>query len=377
MPIFALMKIALLSAFYPYRGGIAQFSAKLYRELEAQNEVKAYTFKRQYPAFLFPGKTQFVESGDNADPITAERVLESTNPLSFARTAQEINRFEPDVLISQYWMTFFGPAIGSVHKKVKSAKRVSIVHNMIPHEKRFFDKPANKHFLKYNDGFVVLSKAVRDDLLSLKPDAKYLLIDHPVYDQFGELEDRSETLMKLGLDVDKKYLLFFGFIREYKGLDLLLEAMSGLDDSYHLIVAGEVYGSFDKYQQIIDQNELADRVHLFNDYIPDDEVTNYFSIADVCILPYKGATQSGITAISHHFEVPIIATDVGGLKETVHHEETGLIVDAPEPDLIKNAINDYFARDMKNEFSKNIRLEKAERSWPKFAEKVLDFVKTL
>ncbi len=377
MPIFASMKIALLSTFYPYRGGIAQFSAKLYRELEAQNDVKAFTFKRQYPSFLFPGKTQFVEEGDIADPIPAVRVLDSTNPLSFSKTAREINRFEPDVLISQYWMTFFGPAIGSVHKKVKSAKRVSIVHNMIPHEKRFFDKPANKHFLKNNDGFIVLSKAVRDDLLSLKPDAKYLLIDHPVYDQFGALRERSEILTKLGLDGDKKYLLFFGFIREYKGLDLLLEAMSGLDESYQLIVAGEVYGSFDKYQQIIDQYELADRVHLYNDYIPDDEVTNYFSIADVCVLPYKGATQSGITAVSHHFEVPIIATDVGGLKETIHHGKTGLIVDGPEPELIKNAIDQYFVEDMKASFSENIRIEKAERSWPKFAEKVLEFVKTL
>lgn len=377
MPIFALMKIALLSTFYPYRGGIAQFSARLYRELETDNEVKAFTFKRQYPSFLFPGKTQFVESGDIADPIPAVRVLDSTNPLSFSRTAREINRFEPDVLISQYWMTFFGPAIGSVHKKVGTAKRVSIVHNMIPHEKRFFDKPANKHFLKHNDGFVVLSKAVRDDLLSLKPDAKYVLIDHPLYDQFGELKERTEMLKQLGLDSDKKYLLFFGFIREYKGLDLLLEALSGLDNSYHLIVAGEVYGSFDKYQQLIDQYELADRVHLFNDYIPDDEVTNYFSIADVCVLPYKGATQSGITAVSHHFEVPIIATDVGGLKETIHHGKTGLIVDGPEPELIKNAIDQYFAEDMKGAFSENIRFEKAERSWPKFTEKVLDFVKTL
>ena len=163
----------------------------------------------------------------------------------------------------------------------------------------------------------------------------------------------------------------------YKGLDLLLEAMSGLDESYHLIVAGEVYGSFDKYQEIIDQHELTDRVHLFNDYIPDDEVTNYFSIADICVLPYKGATQSGITAVSHHFEVPIIATDVGGLKGTICHGKTGLIVDGPEPELIKNAIDQYFAEDMKASFSENIRIEKAERSWPKFAAKVLEFVKTL
>lgn len=371
------MKIALLSTFYPYRGGIAQFSAKLFRALEDENEVKAYTFKRQYPSVLFPGKTQFVEPGDNADPVPALRVLDSTNPLSFSKTAKEINKFDPDVLISQYWMTFFGPAIGSVHKKVKGAKKVSIIHNMIPHEKRFFDKPANKHFLKYNDGFVVLSKAVRDDLLSLKPDAKYLLVDHPVYDQFGDRLERNTALEKLKLDPKKKYLLFFGFIREYKGLDLLLQSLSQLDVSYEVIITGEVYGSFEKYQQIIDQNNLADRVHIYNDYIPDEEVTLYFSAADVCMLPYKGATQSGITAVSHHFEVPIIATDVGGLKETIRHGETGLIVDSPEPALIGEAINQYFDENLKDHFSNNIKIEKAQRSWPNFARQVIEFVKTL
>lgn len=371
------MKIALLSTFYPYRGGIAQFGAKLYRALEEENEVKAFTFKRQYPSFLFPGKTQFVESSDNADPIPTLRVLDSTNPLSFARTARAINEFHPDVLISQYWMTFFGPAIGSVHKKVKGAKKVSIIHNMIPHEKRFFDQPANRHFLKYNDGFVVMSQTVRDDLLSLKPDAKYVLIDHPLYDQFGDLIPRDKAIETLGLDPDKKYLLFFGFIRDYKGLDLLLNALLDLDAEYELIIAGEVYGSFEKYQEIIDQNELNERVHLFNDYIPDDQVTNYFSASDVCILPYKGATQSGITAVSHHFELPIIATDVGGLKETIGHGETGLIVENPDSKLIASAVQEYFEKDMKPVFSEKIRNEKAERSWPNFAKKVVEFIETL
>ena len=371
------MKIALLSAFYPYRGGIAQFGAKLFRALETKNEVKAFTFKRQYPSLLFPGKTQFVESGDSADNIPSIRILDSINPISYSKTARKINRFEPDVIISQYWMTFFGPAIGSVHKKVNTAKRVSIIHNLIPHEKRFFDKPANRHFLKYNDGFVVLSEAVRDDLLGLKPNAKYLLIDHPVYDQFGELKDRLETIEQLGLDSKKKYLLFFGFIRGYKGLDLLLESLSELDENYHLIVAGEIYGSFDKYQKIIDQLHLSNRVHLFNDYIPDVEVTNYFSVADVCILPYKSATQSGITAVSHHFEVPVIATDVGGLKETIEHGKTGLIVRSAEPKLIKNAVVEYFTKNMKPSMSENIRIKKVQRSWPKFAERLTEFIETL
>lgn len=372
------MRIALLSTFYPYRGGIAQFGAMLYRSLEKSHEVNAYTFKRQYPEFLFPGTSQYVTENDNADPICAERVLDSVNLLSIPSTARRIKSFEPDVLISQYWMPFFGPSLGGVHKRLRpSIKCVSILHNVIPHDKKFYDRRANKFFVKHNDGFIVLSDAVLKDLLSLKPDAKYLRIDHPVYNQFGERQERSSALKTLGLDPSKKYLLFFGFVRDYKGLDLLLEAMSDLSDDVQLIVAGEVYGSFSKYQSIIDSNNLADRVHLFQEYISDDEVSTYFSASDVCVLPYKSATQSGITAISHHFDIPIIATDVGGLKENTIHNETGLIVDQPHPHLIANAIKHYFIEEMQPKFISNIQAHKAQNTWENFADRIVSFVETL
>jgi len=371
------MKIALLSAFYPYRGGIAQFSGMLYRALEEEHEVKAYTFSRQYPNFLFPGSSQFVTEDDNADPIETERLLDSTNPATFGKTARRINREQPDVFISQYWMTFFGPSIGGVQKRLKNTKRISILHNVIPHEKRFFDKWANRRFLKHSDAFVVLSDAVLKDLLSLKPDAKYLRIDHPVYSQFGAKMDAIEAQKAIGVPVNKKYLLFFGFIREYKGLDLLLKSMADLPEDYHLIVAGEVYGTFDKYQEIINDEGIADRVHLFNAYISDDEVTRYFSAADVCMLPYKGATQSGITAIAHHFDLPIIATDVGGLKENTKHNETGLIVPTPDSKLITQSIQHYFEDGLKEGFSQNIQNEKKENSWENFAKKLIEFSETL
>lgn len=372
------MKIALFSAFYPYRGGIAQFSAMLYRALEKENEVKAFTFKRQYPNFLFPGKTQFVAEGDIADQIPAQRSLDTINPFTFGKSAREINVFQPDLFISQYWMTFFGPSTGTVHKRLtKGTKRIAILHNVIPHEKRFFDKGANNYFLKQNEGFVVMSDAVLNDLLSLKPDANYLRIDHPVYNQFGETQDRNAALKKLKLNPDKNYLLFFGFIRGYKGLDLLLQALSSLDDSIELIVAGEIYGSFDPYQEIIDKEKLSDRVHLFTDYISDDQVSDFFSASDVCLLPYKSATQSGITAIAHHFDLPIIATDVGGLKESIHHESNGLIVPEPNPEAISAAISRYFKEEMKEGMSAKIASEKKENSWENFAEKLIEFSKTL
>lgn len=372
------MKIALFSAFYPFRGGIAQFSAMLFRALEQEHEVAAFTFKRQYPNFLFPGKTQYVESGDNVDRIPAQRILDTVNPISYGRAARKINQAKPELFINQYWMTFFGAAFGAIHKRIQTnCKRISILHNVIPHEKRFFDKPANRFFLKHNDGFVVMSDAVLRDLLTLKPDAKYLRIDHPIYTQFGEKQERESALVKLGLDPSKKYLLFFGFIRAYKGLDLLLEALSELDDPIELIVAGEIYGSFDSYQAIIQNEKLESRVHLFTDYISDERVSDFFSAADVCVLPYKNATQSGITAISHHFNLPIIATDVGGLKETIQHEKTGLLVGEPNPRQIAQSISRYFGESMKDEMSQRIEAEKEANSWGNFAKQIVAFSKTL
>ncbi len=372
------MKITFLSTFYPFRGGIAQFNALLFRSLETNHEIKAYTFTRQYPNFLFPGETQYVTENDHPDKIPAVEILDTVNPITYRKTARRIRKDAPDIIFTKYWMTFFGPSLGGVLKRMnKSTKRVAILDNVIPHEKRFFDKPANRFFLKHNDGFVVMSDSVMNDLLSLKPDAKYLRIDHPVYNQFGETQDRTAALKKLKLNPEKKYLLFFGFIRGYKGLDLLLQALAKLDDSIELIVAGEIYGSFDSYQEIIDKENLSKRVHLFTDYISDDQVSDFFSASDVCMLPYKSATQSGITAIAHHFDLPIIATDVGGLKESVHHESNGLIVPKPEPEAISVVITRYFKESMKEKMSQQIASEKKDNSWENFAEKLIAFSKTL
>lgn len=367
------MKISLLSAFYPYRGGIAQFSAMLFRALEKEHEVQAFTFKKQYPGFLFPGSTQYVEEGDAADPIPANRTLDTTNPITFATTAKAIQQSSPDLVVSQYWMTYFGPAIGGVHKRLKGVKRISIIHNMIPHEKRFFDAPANRYFLKHNDGFVVMSDVVQRDLLSLKPEAKILRIDHPVYSQFGDSVNREEALSRLGLDPSKKYLLFFGFIRDYKGLDLLIEALSDLPEEHHLIIAGEVYGNFNKYQKMIDDRNLDGRIHQFLRYISDSEVPDFFCAADVCVLPYKSATQSGITAIAHHFNLPIIATDVGGLKENTHHGKDGLIVEKPHSHLIANAIKHFYNEALEATFRQNIAERKHASGWDEFARKLVAF----
>ncbi len=373
------MKIAFLSTFYPYRGGIAQFNANLYRELEKQqHELEVITFSRQYPDFLFPGETQLVTEKDTVDPIPAKRWLDSINPFTWWSTARKIKQLQPDLLIMRYWMTFFGPALGTVAKKMRpSTTRISILDNVIPHEHRFFDKPFNRFFLKHNDGFVVMSDSVLADLLSLKPDAKYLRIDHPLYDHFGEKLERSAACEQLGIDPTKKIILFFGFIRDYKGLDILLDATASLPDDYCVVVAGEVYGSFDKYEQQIKKLGIRDKLRLFNQYISDQEVPVYFSGADVCVLPYKSATQSGITAIAMHFNLPVIATDTGGLKELIHHEKTGLIVDFPEAGLLLEAMRRYFDEGFKQLFAQNIEAEKTKHSWANFAAKLVEFSKEI
>lgn len=374
------MKIVFLSTFYPFRGGIAQFNAMVFRQLEIQNHVEAITFKRQYPEILFPGKTQFVSERDNSDPIPSKRWLDSINPFSYILTAKKIRRLKPDLIITKYWMTFFAPSLGFVlGRQSKNVIKISILDNVIPHEKRFFDNFFNRYFLNKNDGFVVMSEKVQRDLLQYIPDAKNILIPHPIYNQFGNKLDKKQALLKLGLldQSDKKILLFFGIIRDYKGLDILLKSLYYLDDSYFLIIAGEVYGSFDKYTEIIKENHLENKIGLYNNYIDDSEVKNYFSSADVCILPYKSATQSGITNISYHFELPIIATNVGGLAETIINEKTGLVVDVVSEKALAEKIESFFVNYNPKYFSEEIRKINEENNWENFSHKILDFYNQL
>lgn len=372
------MRIAYLSTFYPFRGGIAQFNASLFRELEKQHEVIPFTFTRQYPDMLFPGKTQYVTNDENADPIKSIQTLDSINPFTYISTARQIKAFQPDLVVMKYWMSFFGPSLGTVAKLMpKHTKVVTILDNVIPHEKRFFDGAFTHYFLNQNDGFIAMSETVKNDLVSLKPDARFIKKEHPLYNHFGKSIDQAEARQRLNISVDKKTLLFFGFIRDYKGLDVLIKAFDLLDDSHQLIIAGETYGSFEKYQQLIDSIANKHQVYVFNDYITDDQVPLFFSAADVCILPYKSATQSGITSIAYHFEVPLIATDVGGLKESIHHQSTGIIVNHCEPEPIALAIKDFFKGRLASRFITNIKKLKEELSWENFANSLIEFSKNL
>ena len=367
------MKIAYLSTFFPFRGGIAQFNAALYRHFEKEHDIKAYTFSRQYPDLLFPGKTQMVQEGDKPDQIPSVQILDTINPFSYISAAGKIKKYDPDLMLTKFWMPFFAPSLGWVARKIKKRTvNIAILDNVIPHERRPGDIALTKFFLNQYHGFIVMSKQVESDLLELKPEAVYKYNPHPLYSHFGEITDQGTARKKLGLPDDKKILLFFGFIRGYKGLDVLIEAMKYLPDDYLCVVAGESYGDFSKYEEKIKENDAEDKIKLFVRYINDDEVPIFFSAADVCVQPYKSATQSGIAGISFHFDLPIIATDVGGLKEIIEPYNTGMIVKKPDPEMISDAIKDYFRNDRKAGFADNIRKFKEITSWENFADKILE-----
>ncbi len=374
------MRIAILSCFHPYRGGIAQFNADILRELGKSHEVRAFNFTRQYPSILFPGKTQFVSKEDKeAVSVESEALLDTVSPLSWARTARAINDWGPDVLILRYWMSWFAPSLGYVASKMKSGCRViAILDNVIPHEPHFFDKPLTRYFLKHVDGCVTLCKEVSADLLKIKSDAVHTVIPHPTYDHFGDRVDKKEAEKKLGIRDCARNILFFGLIRDYKGLDILIDAFSRLDDSFQLIIAGEPYGSFEKYQRQIDASPNAKRISLFPDYISDSEVKYFFSAADVAVLPYRSATQSGINAIANHFELPMIVTDVGGLKETIGAGGTGMVCSECTPQCVEEAIRKYFSEpQLKEGYIRNIKKLNEDLSWNRFCKDLVEFADTI
>ena len=370
------MRLAFLSAFPPFRGGIAQFSTALVQELRKEHVVQAFTFTTQYPQMLFPGASQYGPEG--TDPVRAERVLGSINPLSWGRTASQILRAKPDVAVLRYWMPFFAPSMGTVAHRLRKhgVKVISIVDNALPHEPHFYDKPLTRWFLRKNDGVVAMAEAVKNDILGLDPQARVKLMPHPMYDHFGEPVDPAQARQGLGLPADARVLLFFGLIRDYKGLDLLIDAFGRLDGRYHLVIAGEPYGSFEGYQRQIDALPRRANIHLHARFIPDDEVPRFFSAADAVVLPYKSATQSGVTAIAFHFGVPVVATDVGGLREALDDGRAGVLVSEATGPAVAEGIARLFELDLVR-LRQHITDLREELSWKRFAGGLVEFAKAL
>ncbi len=372
------MKITIIGPSYPYRGGIALFSNRLAQALVADgHEVNIVTFKLQYPNFLFPGKTQF-STDTNGSDLNITRAINSVSPFNWIKVGKQIKTAQPDLVIFKYWMPFMAPCFSTIAKHIKknnSTKILAVVHNLIPHEKRMGDTALTKFFLKQIDGFITMSKSVLADLEKFDTTKPKVFSPHPLYDNFGIPKSREEALNALGLDTAFKYMLFFGIVRKYKGLDLLLNAFADKslrDGSVKLIVAGEFYDDEKEYLDIIKKNKLEDSIIMINKFIPDDEVVNYFCAADIIVQPYRNATQSGVTQIAYHFDKPMLVTDVGGLKEIVPHNKVGYVV-PPEADEVANALIDFYQNNRATDFINGVKEEKKKYSW----QKMVDTINTL
>lgn len=361
------MKIVIVSTAFPLRGGIAHYVSLLRKHLSERHTVSVITFKRQYPKFLFPGKSQ-EEQGEAAGEQPSPQVIDTLNPLTWFRAGRMAAAGNPDLVIFKYWMPFFAPVFGTIArtaKKRSACKVLYICDNVLPHEKTPLDRILTKWVLKSGDFFIVQSKSVENDLLSLVEKPKYKLVPHPVYEIFGKKMDRSEARKQLGIGENEKVVLFFGYVRKYKGLHVLLEALGSVlrKMPVRLVVAGEFYDDEKPYRDQIASGGLQGAVSLYSDYIPNDRVAVYFSAADVVVLPYIDATQSGIAQIAFNFDRPVITTDVGGLAEIVRDGETGLVVPPNSPELLASAIVKFFRDDLANAFSAGVSDQKRLYSW--------------
>lgn len=365
------MKVIILGTAWPYRGGLATFNERLAKQfMEEGHKVEVWTFTLQYPSFLFPGKTQF-SSEQAPKGLLIRRELNSCNPFNWLRVGRAIRKAAPNLLVCCYWMSFFAPAYGLVSRMARKngkTKCIALVHNMIPHEPSILDKLFAPYFVKSQDGFVALSESVVGDINRLDKAGKPKTFSpHPIYDHYGERMKKDQACEALGLPVDKDYMLFFGLVRAYKGLDLLLEAFGEVKDALpnlQLIIAGEFYEDEAKYRAQIKQLGLEERVIVRNEFVPDGDLRKYFGASDLIVQPYKTATQSGVTQVAFHFEKPMLVTNVGGLGEIVHDGKMGYAC-APEAKAIGEDLKDYFENQRQQAFTAYLKKEKTKYEWSK------------
>jgi D-inositol-3-phosphate glycosyltransferase len=363
-----LKKIIIVGPAWPLRGGgLATFNERLARAYQDKGyEVEIFTFSLQYPSFLFPGKSQYSEETEPLDLKIKVRI-NSVNPLNWISVGKEIKALQPDYVIFRYWLPFMAPCLGTISRIIRRGriKTLAIVDNIIPHEKRIGDKWLSTYFVNSVDAFVTMSSAVLNDLKSFDQSKPKIFCPHPLYDNFGEPLSQEQAKRNLNLDESISYLLFFGFIRDYKGLDFLLKAFA--DERLRrfnskLIIAGEFYSDPELYFKMIEELGLKEQVVLATEFIPNESVRDYFSAADMVVQPYKSATQSGVTQTAYHFNKPMLVTNVGGLSETVRDGKAGYVVN-PDPAAIADALFDFYQNNRKVEFEKGAEEEKKRFSW--------------
>ena len=342
------------------------------RVYQAQgHDVKIYTFTVQYPSLLFPGKTQYVTTPPPAD-LHIERVLNNVNPLSWISLGLRLRREAPDIVLMKYWTPFMAPSFGTVARIARSNGKTKVlcqIDNVEPHEHHIIDRPCNRYYLGGVDGFVYMSEQVHRELREYTS-APAIFSPHPMFENFGERVERSAACEKLGLDPSKRYLLFFGLIRDYKGLDMLLEAFERIDNpDLRLLVAGEFYNDKEQYRAALDR--LGERVVLHEGFVKDEDVKYYFSVTDALVLPYRTATQSGVTQIAYNFSVPMVVTNVGGLPEIVPDGRVGVVCE-PTSESIATAIERLYGEGLLDRFAENFPEERKRFSWEEMCAKLLE-----
>lgn len=367
-------KVIIIGPAHPLRGGLASFDQRLCQQFTEEGwDASIFSFSLQYPSFLFPGTTQY--SSDPApEGIKIYSKINSVNPLNWIQVGDLLKKMKPDLIVVRYWLPFMGPALGTILRRTKKngkTRIVAITDNVIPHEKRPGDELFTRYFLKPCDGFITMSEKVMHDLRRFETNKPATQVVHPLYDNFGAPIGQQEARAALGLHENDRVLLFFGFIRKYKGLDLLLEAVKILHrqqfkpdgKEFKVLVAGEFYEDKSHYQELLNDPEISQHLILRTDFIPDSQVKNYLCAADVVVQPYRNATQSGVTPLAYHFEKPMIVTNVGGLPGLVPHERAGLVAE-PDPKAIAAMIERFFELGG-NYFLPHLRSEKAKYSWHK------------
>ncbi|MBT3385030.1 MAG: glycosyltransferase [Prolixibacteraceae bacterium] len=376
-------KIAIVGSAFPLRGGgIATFNERMAKAfIENGDEVKIYTFSLQYPSILFPGKTQYSEE-EPPEGLDIEVLVNSINPLNWIKVGRRLKKLAPDIVIFRYWIPFVAPSLGTIAKiirKNKKTKVIAITDNVIPHENKPGDKLLSRYFIKNVDAFITLSKSVLNDLSLFDTSKPRKYTPHPLYDNFGEIISKADAKKQLKLDNNSNYILFFGFIRDYKGLDTLLEAFADKrlrKFPVKLLIAGEFYTKPDKFLDIIKKHKLEKLVELHTEFIPNTDVHKYFCASDVVVQPYKTATQSGITQVAYHFNKPMVTTDVGGLAELIPDNKVGFVV-KNNIEQVAEAIYKFYELNKEEEFSKNAALEKKKYSWEIFVQTILELNKEI
>ena len=371
------MNIISIGPAHPYRGGLASFNDRLARQFTDEgHKIDIITFRLQYPRLLFPGKTQFTD-GPPPKGIRISRLINSINPLNWIITGLRIRKAKPDILLIRYWLPFMGPCLGTIARIARSNSHtvaICIFDNVIPHESRPGDRLLTKYFTGSIDGAIVMAGSVLDELSSFRSGIPVKLAPHPLFDNYGEPVSRGEAFSALKLDDENRYLLFFGFIRAYKGLDILIKAFADKrlrKIKLKLIIAGEFYEDDTPYRQLIKLYNLENDVIIHDHFIRDSEVSLYFGAADLVVQPYKSATQSGVTQIAFHYEKPMLVTDVGGLREIVNDRVCGYVVQ-PEPEAIAEAIIDYFENKREKLFISGVRKEKEKFAWEKMTASIIE-----